>query len=115
MTLLKANGGDLWVSKSPEIKTKSSESRATTLKEKYEEFIHEAERLFPKVDQKLLLTILQFQTEYTDWEGNVLLKIVYPPGHNMEQKKELFYSKYGCMSSIDQHKTLRMKAIRMYI
>src|ERR1051326_854059 len=93
----------------------STESRAATLKQQYQDFLHKAEVLFPKVDQKLLLTILQFQTEYADWEGGVLLKVVYPPGHDMNQKKEAFYQRYGWMSSVEEHKMLRMKAIRIYV
>jgi hypothetical protein len=74
-----------------------------------------AEGLFPKIDQKFLLRILQFQTEYSDWEGSVMVKVVYKPHLDMTQKKEKIYSMYGWMSSIEQDKMLRFKAIKFYI
>jgi hypothetical protein len=47
------------------------------LKSTYENFLNESANLFPKVDQKLLLNMLQLETTYGDWEGSVMLKVVY--------------------------------------
>ena len=63
-------------------------SAAATLMSEYKRFLGQAEALFSKVDQKLLLSMLQFQQEYSDWEGNVMLKVVYKPGLDMNEKKE---------------------------
>ena len=72
--------------------TKSAEQIKSTYKRLLDEFVE----LFPKVDQKLLLDILYFQTNYKDWEGNVLLKIVYSSKANVdtEIKKQQIYEKY---------------------
>ncbi len=45
----------------------------------------------------------------------MLLKVVYQSGTDMERKKEMVYSRYQRMPSIEQDKTVRFKAIRMYI
>ena len=72
--------------------------------------------LFPKVDQKLLLDILQFETPYKDWEGSVMLKIVYPATiSDIDAKKDWIYKKYQRVSNIEEDRTLRFKGIRMYI
>ena len=72
--------------------------------------------LFPKVDQKLLLNILQFETTYKDWEGSVMLKIVYPATiSDIDAKKDWIYKKYQRVSNIEEDRTLRFKGIRMYI
>ena len=58
------------------------------LKSTYENFLNESANLFPKVDQKLLLNMLQFETSYGDWEGSIMLKVVYPAEKvNIESKK----------------------------
>ena len=88
---------------------------AATLKQDYQEFLRKAATLFPKVDQKLLMNMLYYENTYSDWEGNVLLKVVYPAGTDMDRKKEWVFQKYQRMGSIEQDKTLRFKAIRMYI
>jgi hypothetical protein len=88
---------------------------ASELKQDYQNFMQKAATLFPKVDQKLLMNMLQFENTYSDWEGNVLLKVVYPSGTDMEKKKEWIYGKYQRMPSIEENKTARFKAIRMYI
>jgi hypothetical protein len=85
------------------------------LKQDYQEFLRKAATLFPKVDQKLLMNMLYYENTYSDWEGNVLLKVVYPAGTDMDRKKEWIFQKYQRMGSIEQDKTLRFKAIRMYI
>jgi hypothetical protein len=100
--------------------SKSSTSTSTTLSSKlktaYETFLQEAATLFPKVDQKLLLNMLQFETTYQDWEGSVMLKIIYPASiSDIDAKKDWIYRKYQRVSTIEENRTLRFKAIRMYI
>jgi hypothetical protein len=88
---------------------------ATELKQEYNNFMSRAAALFPKVDQKLLMNMLYFETSYSDWEGNVVLKVVYPAGTNMERKKEWVYQKFQRIPSIEENKTIRFKAIRMHV
>jgi hypothetical protein len=100
--------------------SESSTSTSTTLSSKlktaYETFLQEAATLFPKVDQKLLLNILQLQTNYQDWEGSVMLKILYPATiSDIDAKKDWIYRKYQKVSTIEENRTLRFKAIRMYL
>jgi hypothetical protein len=94
---------------------KSNNAYSTKLKSRYQNFLQEAATLFPKVDQKLLLNILQFETVYSDWEGSVMLKIVYPAGTDLDTKKEWIYKKYQRVSSVEESRTLRFKGIRVYI
>jgi hypothetical protein len=94
---------------------RTTAAAASELKQDYQNFMQKAATLFPKVDQKLLMNMLQFENTYSDWEGNVLLKVVYPSGTDMEKKKEWIYSKYQRMPSIEENKTARFKAIRMYV
>jgi len=85
------------------------------LRQEYRQFLDRAATLFPKVDQKLLLNILQFQTAYNDWEGNALIKLVYPAGVDLEKKKEWIFSRYDRVPSIEENKTVRFKAFKMYV
>jgi hypothetical protein len=94
---------------------KSNNTHSAKLKSRYQNFLQEAATLFPKVDQKLLLNILQFETVYSDWEGSVMLKIVYPAGTDLDTKKEWIYKKYQRVSSVEENRTLRFKGIRVYI
>jgi hypothetical protein len=94
---------------------RTTAAAASELKQDYQNFIQKAATLFPKVDQKLLMNMLQFENTYSDWEGDVLLKVVYPSGTDMEKKKEWIYGKYQRMPSIEENKTARFKAIRMYV
>jgi hypothetical protein len=95
---------------------KSSITSARNLKSAYQDLLQEAARLFPKVDQKLLLNILQFETTYKDWEGSVMLKLIYPAGKiDLYTKKDWIYKKFGRVSDIEEDRMLRFKAIRMYI
>ena len=99
-----------------ESSTSTSTISSSKLKTAYETFLQEAATLFPKVDQKLLLNILQFQTSYQDWEGSVMLKIIYPATiSDIDAKKDWIYRKYQRVSTIEENRTLRFKAIRMYI
>ena len=96
--------------------TSASTTSSSKLKTSYETFLQEAATLFPKVDQKLLLNILQFETTYKDWEGSVMLKIVYPATiSDIDVKKDWIYKKYQRVSNIEEDRTLRFKAIRMYL
>lgn len=93
-----------------------SSTSSSKLKTAYETFLQEAATLFPKVDQKLLLNILQFETTYQDWEGSVMLKIIYPATiSDIDAKKDWIYRKYQRVSTIEENRTLRFKAIRMYL
>jgi len=95
--------------------SKSNNAYSAKLKSRYQNFLQEAATLFPKVDQKLLLNILQFETVYSDWEGSVMLKIVYPAGTDLDTKNEWIYKKYQRVSSVEENRTLRFKGIRVYI
>ena len=66
----------------------------------YKHFLDESAKLFPKVDQKLLLDMIYFETTYKDWEGSVLLKIVYSSHSQVDtnKKKEEIYNKYQKMA-----------------
>ena len=99
-----------------ESSTSTSTTSSSKLKTAYETFLQQAATLFPKVDQKLLLNILQFETTYQDWEGSVMLKIIYPATiSDIDAKKDWIYRKYQRVSTIEENRTLRFKAIRMYL
>jgi hypothetical protein len=86
------------------------------LKSTYENFLNVSATLFPKVDHKLLLNMLQLETSYGDWEGSVMLKVVYPAEKvDIESKKEWIYEKYQRVATIEEKRTLRFKGIRMYV
>jgi hypothetical protein len=91
---------------------------AERLKSSYEHFTAECSKLFPKVDQKLLLDMIHLQTSYQDWEGSVLLKIVYSSNSKVDtnKKKEEVYKRFQKMpDEVIEGRTLRVKLIRMYI
>ncbi|HEX2407348.1 MAG TPA: hypothetical protein VHJ38_09090 [Nitrososphaeraceae archaeon] len=91
---------------------------AERLKSSYEHFTAECSKLFPKVDQKLLLDMIHLQTSYKDWEGSVLLKIVYYSNSKVDtnKKKEEIYKRFQKMpDEVIEGRTLRVKLIRMYI
>jgi hypothetical protein len=99
--------------KIPDVASQSSSAR---LKSNYKQFLQEAANLFPKVDQKLLMNILQLQVTYDDWEGSVLLKVVYPTDKaDLNAKKEFIYNRYQRVPTVEADKTLRFKGIRIYI
>ena len=103
------------VSKSDESSPSALTSSYARLKSNYQNFLKESESLFPKVDQKLLLNMLQLESSYGDWEGSVMLKVVYPANTNLELKKEWIYKKYQRVASIEENRTLRFKGIRIYV
>lgn len=91
---------------------------AERIKSSYEHFTAECSKLFPKVDQKLLLDMIHLQTSYKDWEGSVLLKIVYSSNSKVDtnKKKEEVYKRFQKMpDEVIEGRTLRVKLIRMYI
>ena len=93
-----------------------SQSASALLKSSYKQFVQRASDLFPKVDQKLLMNILQFEVAYDDWEGSVLLKVVYPADRvNMDAKKDFIYNKFQRVPTVESDKTLRFKGIRIYV
>jgi hypothetical protein len=59
--------------------------------------------------------MLQFENSYSDWEGSVMLKVVYPAETDIESKKEWIYNKYQRVATVEGNRTLRFKGIRMYI
>ncbi len=102
---------------SPSPSTNNGITAAERLKA-YTNFLGECAKLFPKVDQKLLLDMIYLETSYKDWEGSVLLKIVYSSNSKVDtnQKKEEIYKKYQMMpDEVIEGRTLRVKLIRMYI
>jgi hypothetical protein len=104
------------MNKSKESSSSSLSSQSDSrLKTAYQNFLNELASLFPKVDQKLLLNMLQLETSYSDWEGSVMLKVVYPANINIESKKEWIYKKYQRVATIEENRTVRFKGIRMYI
>jgi len=102
---------------SPSPSTNNGITAAERLKS-YTTFLGECAKLFPKVDQKLLLDMIYLETSYKDWEGSVMLKIVYSSNSKVDtnQKKEEIYKKYQKMpDEVIEGRTLRVKLIRMYI
>jgi hypothetical protein len=103
---------------SPSPSANNGKTAAERLKSSYTNFLGECSKLFPKVDQKLLLDIIYLETSYKDWEGSVLLKIIYSSNSKVDtnQKKEEIYKKYQKMpDEVIEGRTLRVKLIRMYI
>jgi hypothetical protein len=104
------------MNKSKESSSSSLSSQSySRLKTAYQNFLNELASLFPKVDQKLLLNMLQLETSYSDWEGSVMLKVIYPANIDIESKKEWIYKRYQRVATIEENRTLRFKGIRMYI
>ena len=98
------------------IKNPTVTSSSAKLKSSYQSLVHEAATLFPKMDQKLLLNVLQFETTYYDWEGSVMLKVVYPADKvDLDAKKDWIYKRYERVSSLEEDRMLRFKVMRMYI
>jgi hypothetical protein len=93
----------------------SISSSYSRLKSIYQNFLRESESLFPKVDQKLILNMLQLETSYPDWEGSVMLKLIYPAKTDLETKKEWIYKKYQRVASMEESRTIRFKGIRIYV
>ena len=103
---------------SEEIAVKNSNYHSPSsanLKNRYIELAAEGSKLFPKVDQKLLLDMIKFECTYDDWEGHLMLKIVYPSQvSDLMNKKDLLYEMYQRVASIEE-RTLRLKVVRFYL
>ena len=98
--------------------TENDTTAAVQLISSYKEFLKKASKLYPKVDQKLLLDMIYLESTYNDWEGSVLLRIVYSSNSqvNTEKKKEEIYQKYQKMpEEVKEGRTLRVKLVRMYL
>ena len=98
--------------------TNNGLTAAEQLKSLYGHFVAESSKLFPKVDQKLLLDMIHLETSYKDWEGSVLLKIVYSSKSKVDttKKKEEIFQRYQKMpDEVIEGRTLRVKLIRMHV
>jgi len=98
--------------------TENDTTAAVQLISSYKEFLKKASKLYPKVDQKLLLDMIYLESTYNDWEGSVLLRIVYSSNSqvNTEKKKEEIYQRYQKMpEEVKEGRTLRVKLVRMYL
>jgi hypothetical protein len=92
------------------------DGRADELKSLYRDLLNGGSKLFPKVDQRLLMDVLKFGTTYDDWEGSVMLKIVYPAEKiDIMKKKNWIYARYQRVATVEEDRTLRVKVIRMYL
>ena len=61
------------------------------------------------------MDIMKFECTYNDWEGNIMLKIVYPARiTDLLNKKDLIDAIYG-RASIEDDRTLRVKSVRFYL
>src|SRR5688500_3369253 len=90
---------------------------AERLKSSYEHFTAECSKLFPKVDQKLLLDMIHLQTSYKDCDGSVLLKIVYSSEYKVDTKKmkwEVYKRLRNMPDEVIEGRTLSVKLMRMY-
>lgn len=96
-------------------KERRQKKSAAQLKSTYEAFLEEAARLFPKVDQKFLMDVLKYETTYKDWEGNAMLKIVYPANSDILGKKERLYERFEKIATVEEDRTLRVKVVRLYL
>jgi hypothetical protein len=88
------------------------------LKSLYEPFLAESSKLFPKVDQKLVLDMIHLETSHKDWDRSVLLKIVYSSKSKVDtnKKKEEIFNRYQKIpDEVIEGRTLRVKLILMYI
>jgi hypothetical protein len=83
----------------------------------YQNFKKRISQLFPKVDEDLVLQILKFQTMKEEWPGSVTLRIKYQKNLETEfdTKKERLYEKYKMLPSEMDDKTLRFKALGIYL
>lgn len=82
----------------------------------YENFVQQMREHFSKVDQCLLLDMVKYQTFYKDWDGSVLLKLVYPSTNvDLESKKNWVFTRFNRVASIEEDRTLRFKGIRIYL
>ena len=83
----------------------------------YQNFKKRISQLIPKVDEDLVLQILKFQTMKEEWPGSVTLRIKYQKDSetDLNTKKEKLYEKYKMLPSEMDDRTLRFKALGVYI
>jgi|ERR671911_192526 Fe-S-cluster formation regulator IscX/YfhJ len=83
----------------------------------YQNFKKRISQLIPKVDEDLVLQILKFQTMKEEWPGSVTLRIKYQKDleTDLNTKKEKLYEKYKMLPSEMDDRTLRFKALGVYI
>ncbi|RPJ25044.1 MAG: hypothetical protein EHM25_13850, partial [Nitrosopumilales archaeon] len=83
----------------------------------YQNFKKRIAQLIPKVDEDLILQVLKFQTMKEEWPGSVTLKIKYQKDLDTEfgTKKERLYEKYKMLPSEMDKRTLRFKALGLYL
>ena len=83
----------------------------------YQSFRKRIAQLFPKADEDLVLQILKFQTTNGEWRGSVTLKIKYQKDLDTDfsTKKEKLYEKYKMLPSEMDDRTLRFKALGIYL
>ena len=92
----------------------TTNSNTDTILNMYRALIQKMQDLFPKVDQRLLLDIIKYQTTHQDWDGSVLLKFVFPSNNiDLESKKNWVFSKFSRVPSVEEDRTLRFKGIRI--
>lgn len=83
----------------------------------YQNFIKRISQLIPKVDQDLVLQTLKFQTTKEEWRGSVTLRIKYQKNLEIDlnSKKGELYEKYKMLPSEVDDRTLRFKALGVYL
>ena len=91
-------------------------SSAFQLRSDYQNLMRKAERLFPKVDQTLLIDMLKLETKQRDWQGTVVLEIRYSGNRvSLDEKINKLYNKYERVPSEKDDRTLRFKAVHIDI
>jgi hypothetical protein len=83
----------------------------------YQNFKKRISQLIPKVDEDLVLQMLKFQTMKEEWPGSVTLRIKYQKNleTDLNTKKEKLYEKYKMLPSEMDDRTLRFKALGVYL
>src|SRR5919106_6769237 len=83
----------------------------------YQDFKKRISQLIPKVDEELVLQMLKFQTVKEEWPGSVILRIKYQKNleTDLNTKKEKLYEKYKMLPSEMDDRTLRFKALGVYL
>ncbi len=107
------NTGDT-LRKNATLDDNTTNSHTDTILNMYRALVQKMQDLFPKVDQRLLLDIIKYQTTYHDWDGSVLLKFVYPSNNiDLDSKKNWVFNKFSRVPSVEEDRTLRFKGIRI--
>jgi hypothetical protein len=83
----------------------------------YQNFKKRIAQLIPKVDEDLIIHILKFQDTREKWPGSVTLTIKYQRNleADFDTKKERLYEKYKMLPSEMDDRTLRFKALGVYL